>query len=375
MSSEEAPGSAVVARQVSDVVDTPGQEYYSRVFGRRHRLPKVYRRLVRRRVWTDFFADGLMDRGATLSFFTLMSVAPGLLALYSIATLVLAFNAEQVHQLVDDFISRYLPQEWMPVADRLTQQVIGTTHNSVIMLLVSVVLALFSASSYVRAFSRCANSVYGRLEGRGIVRAWLTLWLLTIALITGMAVIFVGLMLSRETVEPLVGPVAEALGLSGSVSFLLDTFLPMWSWLRWPVLLALSIVLVAVLYHFAPNVRAPKFRWMTHGSAFTLLGGGVAWWLVRIYVATLALRSPYGALGTAIAALFAVWIVNTLLVLGVKIDAEMIRARELSFGLESERVIQIPPRATKAAVAKLKNAEGIVSECAEARRQVQRQLG
>ena len=56
---------------------------------------------------------------------------------------------------------------------------------------------------------------------------------------------------------------------------------------------------------------------------------------------------------------------NTLFILGVKIDAEITRAIELERGLESERVIQAPPRATGAAVAQsaaVRELEGLGKE-------------
>ncbi len=52
----------------------------------------------------------------------------------------------------------------------------------------------------------------------------------------------------------------------------------------------------------------------------------MAWVLVRVYLTVVGARSAYGALGTVIIALFVLWIMNTLFILGVKIDAEITRA-------------------------------------------------
>ncbi len=115
--------------------------------------------LVARRVRHEFFMNAMMDRAATLTFFTVLTALPMVLGVYSIATLVLARNEEQVQKLTSDFIGTYLPPEWGDAAQRVVDAVVGTTQQSMLMLVLSVVLALFSSSAYVRAFARSANAM------------------------------------------------------------------------------------------------------------------------------------------------------------------------------------------------------------------------
>ena len=49
------------------------------------------------------------------------------------------------------------------------------------------------------------------------------------------------------------------------------------------------------------------------------------------------------------AVFMAVWLANTMLILGIKIDAEILRAKELQLGLHAARHIQAPPRSDAAA--------------------------
>ena len=134
---------------------------------------------------------------------------------------------------------------------------------------------------------------------------------------------------------------------SGALEFLLGAFLPVWRWVKWPVIFGMAAMLIAVLYYFTPNVKQARFRWLSIGAFVALVGlalvsGG--FWLYLSYFSSL---SSYGAIGTILALMFALWGANMMLVLGMKVDAEVERARQLKEGLESEREIQLPPRAAR----------------------------
>lgn len=307
-------------------------------------------KLVARRVWSDFFLDALMDRGAVLTFFMMLTFAPTVLAAYSLGTLVLAQNQGEVMRLTDELIAGYVPSEIAGNVRDAVNTVVGSTAEGSAALIFSIVVALLSSSAYVRAFARSSNMVYGRVEGRTVVPTWLTMWGLTIALVIFGVGMLGAFLLREDIVINVLEPVAEPLGLTDTVQFLLGAFLPVWQWLRFPVILFLAIVLVAILYYFAPNVRPTRFRWLTFGAATALIAIGLVWWLFGLYLANFAGNSAYGALGTIIAGLVALWIMNVVLILGVKIDAEVLRVKELQVGFDSEKTIQAPPRSSKAAL-------------------------
>ena len=314
-----------------------------------NRLSRASWRLVARRVGADFFLNAVMDRGAVLTFFTVLTFAPTVLAAYSIATLALARNQAQVTALTTELIDDYVPADLADDVRGAVGMIVGAGADGTVALVVSVLFALLASSAYVRAFARAANAGYGRVEGRNVVRTWATMWAMTLVLVTG-GVLLIGALLLRESiVERFVEPVAEPLGLTGAVDFLVGIFLPVWRWLRFPVVLFLAIVLLAVLYRFAPNVKPTKFRWLTLGSASALLASGAVWASFSWYLANFAGYSAYGAIGTVLALLAALWVNNVMLVVGVKIDAEVLRAKELQVGMDSERDIQAPPRSSAAA--------------------------
>jgi membrane protein len=141
------------------------------------------------------------------------------------------------------------------------------------------------------------------------------------------------------------GPVAEAVG---NVMGLGGVFLTVWNIAKWPVIVALVIVVIAILYYFTPNVRQPKFRWMSLGSLIALFIFVLASVGFGFYVGNFSnYNKTYGAIGGVIVMLLWLWILNMSLLFGAEFDAEMERGRQLQAGIEAEDTLQLPPRDTK----------------------------
>ena len=203
--------------------------------------------------------------------------------------------------------------------------------------MVGIVTALWSASGYVGAFGRAMNRVYEIDEGRPFIKLRGTMLVVTIATVLIVLVLSAMLVLS--------GPVAEsvgnAIGLGGAV-------LTAWNILKWPVILLLVILAIAILYYATPNVKQPKFRWMSLGSAIALVIFLLASLAFAFYVANFNnYDKTYGAIGGVIVSLLWLWILNMSLLFGAEFDAEMERGRQLQAGIEAEETIQLPPRDTK----------------------------
>jgi len=135
------------------------------------------------------------------------------------------------------------------------------------------------------------------------------------------------------------GPVAEA---AGRLLGLGGLFLAMWNIAQWPVIILLAIVIVAVLYYVTPNVRQPRFRWLSPGSFIALVA------FVLAYIANFGnYNKTYGAIGGVVIMLLWLWILNVSLLFGAEFDAETERGRELQGGFKAQVTIQLPPRDTK----------------------------
>lgn len=339
----------IVPSTAPTVVKIAGHTEEVDPLARGNRLRKESWGLVARRVWADFFHDALMDRAATMTYFTLMAFAPTVLAAYSIATLIFSSRRAEVHELTSQFIADYVPSSMTEQAGKLVGSIIGSTAQGTFALVVSVLISLFAASAYVRAFSRTANTVYGRVEGRGIIRTWALMWGLTIVLVIGAVFVLFANLLRDTIVSGVISPLAGKLEMQGTADFLGGIFMPVWNWLRFPLTVVIVLSLIAILYHFAPNVRPARFRWITLGSVVALSTNVVVWGAFALYTQRFAGASVYGAFSLIMAVFMAVWLSNTMLILGIKLDAEILRAKELQLGLHAARHIQAPPRSDVAA--------------------------
>lgn len=320
----------------------------SEVLHRGNRLGKKAWKLVLARTAFDLGPLAITDRGASMTFFSVTAFAPMLLAFYSMVTLLFPTDQEELRGMIGGFIGNTVPEALRPQAMDLFLTVVGTPAQSTIALVLSIIISLLSASAYVRAFSRSTNVIYGRTEGRSLWVTWLTMWAITLLLVAGLVVVVAALVLREDLINAVVGPIAEPLGLQGVVNYLNQILLPVWEWLRYPAVVVTAVVLLSCLFYFAPNVRPGRFRLLTVGAVFAMLIIGAEWALFGWYVSTFGVRSAYGAFGAVLAVLVAIWGMNIVLLLGVKLDAEILRAKELQKGIEASDMIQAAPRADNA---------------------------
>ena len=106
----------------------------------------------------------------------------------------------------------------------------GSASGGTIALIIGIATALWSASAYVKAFGRVANDIYEVPEGRGPIRLNGGMLALTAALVLGILLILISVLLNATIVEGVLGPIAQTIGAEGTLSFLTDSFLPIWAW-------------------------------------------------------------------------------------------------------------------------------------------------
>jgi membrane protein len=201
-------------------------------------------------------------------------------------------------------------------------------------LLAGVLGALWSASGYVGAFGRASTRIYYKelcppnCKQRPLQR------LLTLAGIILVGLVLVGLVVS--------GPVARTVGNTIGLG---STAVTVWGIAKWPVILLVVVLLVAMLYHATPNVKQPKIRWISVGATVAIVAWVVASLLFGLYVANFgSYNKTYGSLAGVIVFLLWLWITNLALLFGAEVDAELERSRELQAGIAAEETLQLPPR-------------------------------
>jgi membrane protein len=289
---------------------------------------------VARRTAQEFFKDQCIDLAAALTYYAVLALFPALVAVLSLVSLVgqREQTVDTLVEILSDVGAASAAEALRPTFDELAGSDVGG-----IALISGLVLALWSASAYVVAFGRGMNRIYGVREGRPIWKLRPLMLLLTLVLVVLVATMAVALVLTGSVA----GAVGDAIGLGHSA-------LVVWDIGKWPVMLAVLILIVALLYYVTPNVSHPRFRWLSAGSVVAIL----TWALVSIgfvfYVANFASYDrTYGSLAGVVIFLLWLWITNLALLFGAELDAEIERGRQLRAGIEAERVIQLPPRDTR----------------------------
>ncbi|MGX1162654.1 membrane protein [Arthrobacter sp. SLBN-100] len=282
----------------------------------------------------EFSKDQCPDLAAALTYYGVLSLFPAILALVSLIGLF--GDPEKTTTALLEIVRGFAPAETVNTVSGTVEE-LANAPAAGFTLVIGLATALWSASGYVGAFGRAMNRVYEVDEGRPFVKLRGTMLVVTLLSIAIVAVLAGMLVLS--------GPVAEAvgglIGLSGA-------FLNIWNIAKWPVMVALIIVIIAVLYYATPNVKQPKFKWMSMGSGIALFVFLIASLGFGFYVGNFGnYNKTYGALGGVIVMLLWLWILNMSLLFGAEFDAEMERGRQLQAGVEAEETIQLPPRDTK----------------------------
>ncbi len=181
------------------------------------------------------------------------------------------------------------------------------------------------------------NRIYEVGEGRPVwklrpVMLFVTLITVVLAAAVALALVLTG---------PAAAAVGNAIGL-GSTAVLV------WNIAKWPVMLVVVIAIVALLYWATPNVKQPKFRWLSVGAIFAIVVWVLASAAFGFYVANFSsYNKTYGALAGVIVFLLWLWLTNLALLFGAELDAELERGRELQAGIAAEETVQLPPRDTK----------------------------
>ena len=109
------------------------------------------------------------------------------------------------------------------------------------------------------------------------------------------------------------------------------------------------VLIVALLYYATPNVKQPKFRWISVGAGLAIVVWVLASAAVRRSTSRTSRRynKTYGSLAGVIVFLLWLWITNLALLFGAELDAELERGRELQAGIAAEEIVQLPPRDTR----------------------------
>jgi membrane protein len=268
---------------------------------------------VLKRTIRGFGRDNLTDWSAALTYYGVLAIFPALIVLVSVLGLI----GQSATQPLIDNLGKVAPGPAKEIFTSALKNLQGSKGTAGVLFVVGLAGALWSASGYVAAFMRASNTIYGIEEGRPV---WKTLPLrvvLTLVLVLLLALSAVAVTLSG-------GLAKEAGGVIG----LSDTAVSVWNIAKWPVLVVVVSFMFALLYWAAPNVKHPKFRWVSPGGVLAVIGWIVVSLAFAFYVANFgSYNKTYGALAAPIVFLVWLWVSNLMILLGAEFNAELERGR------------------------------------------------
>jgi membrane protein len=273
------------------------------------------------RVWHEVlalvgtvFAHDLSQLAAALTYYTVLSLLPALIVVVSLLGLV-GLSPDTVHSLLDTLGELGSPWAAQAVSDVLDS--VLTSQHSGIVLVLSLATALWAASAYVGSFMAASDRVY---ETAHRLPFWKSL-----PLRLGLALLLLLLLSATAAVVALVGPFGRWVM---DVSSIGSGPLHLWTWIKWPLLVVLGLLLFTLLYKYTPSRRQPALWWLLPGAAV-----GVALWIAASVGFSLYLdhfssyNRVYGTLGAAVAFLVWAWLMNLALLVGAEVNRDLEQRR------------------------------------------------
>jgi membrane protein len=272
----------------------------------RFRVPLSWPQLFKQ-TFNETLADDVFNLAAQQAYYFFFALFPALLALISIASF---FPVENLTGEITTLLQRVAPEDVTAiVTDQIRQ--IGQSNAGGILTL-AFFFTLWSSSSAVVAVCSTLNAAYDVTEGR----PWWKVRLTAIGLTVGMA-LFILISMTLIIAGPtLAEKIAELMHLGPVFT---------WSWkiLQWPVVFAMVVTAVALVYYFAPDVEQ-EWVWITPGSVLATMLWVVASLGFRFYVTNFAsYNETYGAIGGVMVLLLWFYVSGIALLVGAELNAEI----------------------------------------------------
>src|SRR4051794_24196478 len=286
-----------------------------------------------KRAALEFGEDKMTIWAAALTYYGLLSLFPAMIALVSI--LGLFGDPQKTTQTLTDIVTQLGPSSAAQTFQGPIKSITSDKGSAGILFFVGIAGALWSASGYVGAFTNAASVIYETPEGRPFWKLKPLQIFVTLVMILLLAALAIGIVLTG----PVVDAVAAPLGIGSTAQ-------TVWNIAKWPVMLLVVMLMIAVLYHFTPNVKLPGFKWVTPGAIVAVVVWILASAAFALYVSQFgSYNKTYGSLGGVVVALLWLWITNLALLFGMELNSERERNRELEAGIpRAEREIQLEPR-------------------------------
>ncbi|HVV91888.1 MAG TPA: YihY/virulence factor BrkB family protein [Hyphomicrobiales bacterium] len=270
--------------------------------------PRGWKEVLKRTV-SEFSDDRILSVAAGVTFYVLLAIFPAIAALISIYGFFAdptAMSSQLAH------LAGVLPGGAMDVVGDQMKRVAAQKPSSLgVGFVIGLVVALWSASSGIKALFDALNVAYEEKEKRGFIRLSAIALLVTLGALA-FALVAIGAVVVLPIVFNFIG--------FGSLSATLMNVV------RWPALLVIMALALAVLFRFGPSRASARWRWVSWGSALAAVlwvGGSL---LFSWYVANFgSYNKTYGSLGAVIGFMTWIWLSTTVILLGAELNCELER--------------------------------------------------
>ncbi len=273
---------------------------------------------VAKAIYGRFGEVQVTDRAAALTYYSILSLFPGLLVV--VALLSLLGSYPETYESIVNTLRDAAPGTAVDTIDSALRGALSNRSNAGYLLIVGIVLSLYAASGAIGAAMRSLEAINRAKKGRSFlpnlgVRLGLTVLLTLLVLVAFLSVVVAG---------PFFGSIAEAAGFPGFVKGLVG-------YLRWPIGAAALLCAFSIVYALGPR-RTPRrgdrsLRSVLPGAAV----GTFLWFAVSLlftlYVSDFgSYDKTYGTLGAMISLLIWLWLGNLAFLVGALFNAEGYRA-------------------------------------------------
>lgn len=282
--------------------ETPGVDA-----DRPSQIPAAGWKQILRRSFRETREDNILLLSAGVAFFAFLALFPGLIAGMTLYGLVA--DPAQVQEQVAS-LSRALPAESAQLLQDQAREATERSDEALgVRLLISLLIALLSASGGVSNLIKAVNIAYDEPETRSFVARRAAALLLTVC-----AVVFLVVAVGVITVVPVV---TDRLGLDAAGRFLVQG-------LRWGGLVAFVLVALGVVYRYAPDRDNAKVRWIGLGSVVATVLWALGSAMFSLYVSTFGrYGETYGAVAGVVVLQLWLFLTAFIVLLGAEINSEM----------------------------------------------------
>ena len=270
-------------------------------------------RVIVKHTWRSLLDDNLAGRAAELGFYFIFALFPSLFTATSLLGMA-ARSASRIYYSLLGYLAIVIPHDALgTVLETFNQTTVAATSGK---LTFGLVAAIWSASVGFSAIQDSLNVVYRVKETRSYVAARLSAIGVTIILMV-LVTLMLASLLGADFFERMCHVHINNYFLATAVGIAVRG-------LAWIIAIILLSLLFAVIYYFAPDVKASQWHWLTPGSAIGIIGWILASMGLRAYVHFFNNYTvTYGGLGAVIVLLTWFYLTGLMLLLGAEINSEI----------------------------------------------------